>query len=618
MSTDLQTKIYNFLINAEEDHITAGSVIYQVIEDNTWLEKNELRGIIEQAVSFANNQNIRGSSRHTTLLEILLEPTHRRNPRQCGVRSLHIIGAVKTNEERPLSSGQIEKNIKALKGKLKKNPAQLHQYLFSSINKVSISELTWEDPLASQVISDDSNLVLNLPIQLRDSFMVKEDHITAGSVIYQVIEDNTWLEKNELRGIIEQAVSFANNQNIRGSSRHTTLLEILLEFKYPISLLTGEILGSVEFEISYKTVRSLHIIGAVKTNEERPLSSGQIEKNIKALKGKLKKNPAQLHQYLFSSINKVSISELTWEDPLASQVISDDSNLVLSLPIQLRDSFMKPVRQMVPPFLPPIIQEKYNKFVENFIGRDIDSLSRKLVHNEKWKESNEELAEVASRILGTLNDTWNNQAFDPEFAKLQSEGTYVNNVILPAIRATLKCLPLGKSTFVSSSERQSSASADRKGNGRLGRRPDIMFVMKRGEKNYELLYAKCSRLTCTTRKEKNDGVKLWRETNDGMYWTRKSCKPDKDEFSIIGMQVAGKKLRLSVLIRDMSEVHRYYHLHESEILIQQSPPSVVTKFIETLLILRNVLIVNMSLLHNVSLPKSVRLVEDSSTIDSDN
>ncbi|RHZ45686.1 hypothetical protein Glove_661g55 [Diversispora epigaea] len=366
------------------------------------------------------------------------------------------------------------------------------------------------------------------------------------------------------------------------------------------------------------SVRSLHIIGAVKTNEERFLSSGQIEKNIKALKGKLKKNPAQLHQYLFSSINKVSISELTWEDPLASQVISDDSDLVLNLPIQLRDFFMKPVRQMVSPFLPPIIQEKCNEFVENFIGRGIDSLSRKLVHNGKWKESNEELAEVASRILGTLNDTWNNQVFNPEFAKLQSEETYVNNVILPAIRATLKCLPLDKSTFVSSSERQSSASADRKGDGRLGRRPDIMFVMKCGEKNYELLYAECSRLTCTTRKKKNNGVKLWRETNDGMYWTRKSCKPDKDEFSIIGMQVAGKKLHLSVLIRDMSEVHRYYHLHESEIPIQQSPPSVVIKFIKTLLILRNVLIVNMSLLHNAYLPKSVRLVEDSSTIDSDN
>ena len=271
---------------------------------------------------------------------------------------------------------------------------------------------------------------------------------------------------------------------------------------------------------------------------------------------------------------------------------------------------------MVPSSLPPIIQEKCNQFVENFIARGTDSLPRKLTHDGAWKESNEELAEVASRILGTLNDAWNNPAFDPEFAELQSEGTYVNNVILPAIRATLKGLPLGKSTFVSSSERQSSASADRKGNGRLGRRPDIMFVMKHGEKNYELLYTECSRLTCTAQKEKYDEVKLWREANDGMYWTRKSCKPDKDEFGIIGVQVAGKKLRLSVLIRDMSEVHRYYHLHESEIPIQRSTPSAIAKFIKTLLILRNVLIVNMTLLHHASLSKSSRLIEDSSTVSS--
>ncbi|CAG8587822.1 10390_t:CDS:2, partial [Diversispora eburnea] len=115
-----------------------------------------------------------------------------------------------------------------------------------------------------------------------------------------------------------------------------------------------------------------------------------------------------------------------------------------------------------------------------------------------------------------------------------------------------------------------------------------------------------------------DSVSANCETNDSMYWTCKSCKPDKDEFSIIGVQVMRKKLHLSILIRDMSEVHRYYHLHESEIPIQQLPPSIVTKFIETLLILRNILIVNMTLLHNASLPKSGRLVEYSSTIDSDN
>lgn len=62
-------------------------------------------------------------------------------------------------------------------------------------------------------------------------------------------------------------------------------------------------------------------------------------------------------------------------------------------------------------------------------------------------------------------DSWNNPAFGTNFVESLNEGTYVTNVIVPAIRATLKNLPLGKTTFISSSERQSSASADRKGDG---------------------------------------------------------------------------------------------------------------------------------------------------------
>ena len=73
MNTYLSTKIYNFLVNAEEEHITGASVIYQGIEDDPWVSKEELRSIISQAVILANNQNVRGSSRYTTLLEILSE-----------------------------------------------------------------------------------------------------------------------------------------------------------------------------------------------------------------------------------------------------------------------------------------------------------------------------------------------------------------------------------------------------------------------------------------------------------------------------------------------------------------------------------------------------------------
>ena len=54
----LSTKIYNFLINAEEKHITDIFIIYQEIKDNLWILKDELRSIISQVVILTNNQNV--------------------------------------------------------------------------------------------------------------------------------------------------------------------------------------------------------------------------------------------------------------------------------------------------------------------------------------------------------------------------------------------------------------------------------------------------------------------------------------------------------------------------------------------------------------------------------
>ena len=102
-----------------------------------------------------------------------------------------------------------------------------------------------------------------------------------------------------------------------------------------------------------------------------------------------------------------------------------------------------------------------------------------------------------------------------------------------------------------------------------------------------------------------------------MYWVYKGQRPEKDEFGVIGLQVAGSMLRLTVLIKDEANVDRYYHLHESKVPVQKSEPAVVAEFIETLLILRNILIVNMSLLPYGSTPKSDRQKEDSTTVDSE-
>ena len=141
-------------------------------------------------------------------------------------------------------------------------------------------------------------------------------------------------------------------------------------------------------------------------------------------------------------------------------------------------------------------------------------------------------------------------------------------------------------TFFFSFERQSLASADRKKiDKRMGRRPDIMLISKESDKFYELMYAECSRIICTIQKEEDDSMKLWRETNDGMYWALKGRRVENSQFGIVGVQVAGCKLRLNVLIRDSVEVHRYYNLRESEIPIRYSnDPSILEEFINTLLI----------------------------------
>ena len=65
--------------------------------------------------------------------------------------------------------------------------------------------------------------------------------------------------------------------------------------------------------------------------------------------------------------------------------------------------------------------EKCEEFVVNFAESNMSILPQKLSHNGKWKESDEELADVTSRILSSLNNSWNNPAFSSEFTKSQNK-----------------------------------------------------------------------------------------------------------------------------------------------------------------------------------------------------
>lgn len=162
------------------------------------------------------------------------------------------------------------------------------------------------------------------------------------------------------------------------------------------------------------------------------------------------------------------------------------------------------------------------------------------------------------------------------------------------------------------SDKQSVASAKRR--GIMGRRPDIMFVVTYLETIFELMYIECSRLICTEKKKIDDEIKLWRECNDGLYWVRQTLKPDKDQFNIIGIQIEENMLHLNILVRDMVNVHRYYHLRSVKIPVQYSDEGVLYNFVEALLILRNLIITNLSLLYHASISTSQRLMEESTTV----
>ncbi|RIB21114.1 hypothetical protein C2G38_2177537 [Gigaspora rosea] len=72
--------------------------------------------------------------------------------------------------------------------------------------------------------------------------------------------------------------------------------------------------------------------------------------------------------------------------------------------------------------------------------------------------------------------------------KRQSEGTYVTDIITPSIRALLKGLPFRQFAFISTAERQSAASASRKGKGYIRKQPDFMYLQKREGKIFELVF----------------------------------------------------------------------------------------------------------------------------------
>ena len=73
ISLELITKIYNFLTTSKHECITATSVIYQALEEDPWILKDDLRNIVNSAISFAKNHCPEDSARQQKFLNIPLQ-----------------------------------------------------------------------------------------------------------------------------------------------------------------------------------------------------------------------------------------------------------------------------------------------------------------------------------------------------------------------------------------------------------------------------------------------------------------------------------------------------------------------------------------------------------------
>jgi hypothetical protein len=82
----------------------------------------------------------------------------------------------------------------------------------------------------------------------------------------------------------------------------------------------------------------------------------------------------------------------------------------------------------------------------------------------------------------------------------------------------------------------------------------------------------------------------------GVHFDSRGIPTKKKYEKNVGIQVAGENLYLNVLMKDSSGIPRYFHLDHAEIPFTKNTPWHVKPLIRLLLTLRNIIIVNRSLL----------------------
>ncbi|CAJ0841052.1 11130_t:CDS:2, partial [Entrophospora sp. SA101] len=135
-----------------------------------------------------------------------------------------------------------------------------------------------------------------------------------------------------------------------------------------------------------------------KQEKENDAGTAEKQEEGKKLKAKLNRDTTPLYQGLYYSVDKIFVDELSWKDPLASQVISDNLDIVEKLSEGLKKGFMKLAHNMMPEPI-PMVKKMCGEFVSNFITRENITSWDKLKHDGRWKEREEDIKQIVNEIF---------------------------------------------------------------------------------------------------------------------------------------------------------------------------------------------------------------------------
>ncbi|CAG8755693.1 9242_t:CDS:2, partial [Dentiscutata erythropus] len=209
------------------------------------------------------------------------------------------------------------------------------------------------------------------------------------------------------------------------------------------------------------------------------------------------------------ALNKTDLTEFDDNDPLTIEVIDISSEWASS---HLKTNTIDFLKEDLSKRL--ILDKSITEECKGIIQKHHTNKDLKWVISEgfvpsldKWVESVESQKHFAQKILECLISIWN---LNTIWSKNQSERIYVAQIVEPLISVALEDLPIDIK-YELKGENQSLASKNYKlnsSNSAVGNHPDIMFTIKIGENNLELLYVESGRRLTTDKKVFADHNKL--------------------------------------------------------------------------------------------------------------